>query len=235
MGPKRTNTPKSSLFARTQVTTGDARGTGLGLPSCLIFSEAAGGYCKLVATSPQDSAGNGGFSEFEFAICGSIVDSTPLVIDIESTGVSTVETKPPSLTLEPSMPSDITVVIVDDSPLIRKVLKKTIQRVNETAAGWAFEEFKTAEASQSRLLELSRDPKTIVICDENMESEGGVLKGADLIKWLVAEKFQGTIVSASGDADVGHVHAECGAHYVWGKPLKKAVIIADLDRIFSSF
>jgi signal transduction histidine kinase len=52
----------SKLF-KTEVATGDTRGTGLGLPSCLIFAEAVGGYCKLAATKPQDSSGDGATQE----------------------------------------------------------------------------------------------------------------------------------------------------------------------------
>ncbi|MEO1498904.1 MAG: ATP-binding protein, partial [Planctomycetota bacterium] len=63
---------RDRLF-RTEVTTGDNRGTGLGLPSCGLFCKAAGGYARLVNTCLQDDGGHGGFTIFEFAVEGSVV------------------------------------------------------------------------------------------------------------------------------------------------------------------
>ena len=55
----------------TAVTTGDTRGTGLGLPSCRVFAEAVDGTCALASSHKQDKTGAGGRSEFAFAIAGS--------------------------------------------------------------------------------------------------------------------------------------------------------------------
>ena len=57
----------------SEVATADSRGTGLGLPSVKLFTSAGGGYAKLVSSNVQDSYGEGGHSEFEFAIVGKIV------------------------------------------------------------------------------------------------------------------------------------------------------------------
>jgi len=61
-----------SVFQQ-EVATGDLRGTGLGLPSCALFCKVAGGYCRLKSTRPHLDDGTNGFTEFEFAVRGSVV------------------------------------------------------------------------------------------------------------------------------------------------------------------
>jgi CheY-like chemotaxis protein len=214
----------SQLFS-TEVATGDTRGTGLGLPSCSIFAEAVGGYCKLKCTKMQDSSGEGGFSEFEFGIRGEIV-CKKLLQDDEAP-MSDLDIAP-----QRSFPERLSVVIVEDISLIRKVMKRMIKSVDAQATqGWVFEEFATVEAAQPRLLELANDPMTVVTVDQNMEAKGGVCKGTDLVKWLAKNAFQGMIVSSSGDSDIGLEHLKYGAHVAWGKPLKKDQVCTDiLDR-----
>jgi CheY-like chemotaxis protein len=211
----------NELF-KTEVATGDTRGTGLGLPSCLIFSEAVGGYCKIASTQLQDSSGEGGFSEFEFGIRGKIVGE---VDNSEANEASTGELDAIS---KRSLPQSLTVVTVEDSPLIRKVLKRTFKSLDFATQNWVFEEFATVEAAQPRLLELANDPMTVVTVDQNMEAMGGVCKGTDLVQWLVEQKFKGMIISSSGDSDISSEHLQHGAHVAWGKPLKREKALADL-------
>jgi hypothetical protein len=98
---------------------------------------------------------------------------------------------------------------------------------------WAFEEFATAESAKYRLSELNDDPCVIVTVDHNMESQGGILKGTDLIKWLVGNGFKGAIVSVTGDPGESATHISCGAKCAWGKPFLKGGIHTDVARLLS--
>lgn len=197
---------------RSEVATGDLRGTGLGLPSCYLFCEAAKGYAKLVSTSTTGDTG----TTFEFAIHGKVVS-------VENSFVEVVtESKP--------LPDDVHVVVVDDSDMNRRAVVKSLTKVS---AHWTFAEYPTVEAAQPHLATL-RGPHNVVVLDNNMASKGGVKTGTDAIHWLNAVGYQGCIISASGDTEIGHYHTTIGAHYAWGKPVPvRTKILADLSEHFA--
>jgi CheY-like chemotaxis protein len=194
----------------------------------LCYSTACAIVQEVTRALVLPRSGDGGFSEFEFGIQGKIVCENRIRISVEE--------KPVELNTEShsALPKSLTVVVVEDSLMLRKVLIKTIRSldINVTQC-WVFEEFATAEAAQPRLLEIADDAHTIVTVDQNMEAMGGVCKGTDLIKWLAKNSFKGAIVSASGDSDIGLEHKKHGATHIWGKPLKKNQVLFDIMERFA--
>jgi len=221
--------------------------------------QAAGGYVKLARTRQQDSTGPG-FTEFEFALRGSVVradrakphtsrstadssrsshDSMP-PSEPTTTGIAdpNLEHPPPAPPPPPAspvvLPTGIRVVIVDDSGLNRRAALLRMQRIsNDLAQGtWTFAEFPTVEAAQPHLREIT-SARTVVMLDHNLSSEGGRLSGSDAILFLTSIDFPGCIVSASGDPEVGKAHVLLGAHLNWAKPLpNRKRMIADLAHFF---
>jgi len=298
----------ANLF-KTEVATGDIRGTGLGLPSCILFAKTAKGHIRLRSTRVQNETGVGGFSVFEFCVYGKIVrvDSYASSTDIVSTQVDPQETqytnhsikqnsnqcpekvksipqenniqtheciqkkeaassehktdeeiKPPRRpeqkqkqkpqapllndiddTNKSIIPDTLTIVIVDDSALIRNCLKRSFKRIQKEQVGsndWSYAEFETIEASQQYICQLHETNTMAIIClDENMDSRGGKLRGIQGTRWLIEDLgWRGIIISSSGDPDVGEAHLELGAHLVWGKPIpKKDKMSEDLIAVFS--
>jgi len=225
------NEIRSKLFA-TEVVTGDLRGTGLGLPSTALFAKAAGGYVRLVDTRLQDESGKGGFTEFEFAVAGRIIQMSN-VFDLESPDTDPLcpdteaKEEDDATTADGDIPDNVTVVIIDDSAINRTCILRSLRRVVNIAGadGWTFRQCETIEQAQPVLEPLADIVHTIVTIDENCDSKGGKLTGTNLVSWLVGLQFQGLIVSASGDAHMGQEHLHLGAHIAWGKP------IASVDKI----
>lgn len=181
--------------------TGLRRGTGLGLPSSALFCKAVGGYIKIKSTDCTHT-------EIEFALRGKLVDHTP---DLPRKGL---------------LPINSNVVIVDDSTMNRKVIERSLSKVQPT---WTFAHFPTVEAALPTLLSYD-----IVTMDENMQSRGGQRTGSDAITWLRGQGFKGLIVSSSGDAEIGKHHMAIGADIAWGKPIPRVdAIINDLQTYYA--
>ena len=219
-----------------EVATGDVRGTGLGLPSCALFCKAGGGYIKLTGTRQQDAATEG-FTEFEFAIAGIVVGFDGDVENPRAPESATTVATPDIVML----PDNVSVVVVDDSALNRKIIIRTLTRAQDDAraSGWTFAQFETLESAQPFLKD-HHDDHTIVTLDvrppfsfslvsqENMASRGGILTGLDGTRWLLEDiDFRGIIISTSGDPDVGLKHLDLGAHLNWGKPIPKLQKVID--------
>lgn len=197
---------------RSEVATGDLRGTGLGLPSCYLFCEAAKGYAKLVSTSTNGDTG----TTFEFAILGNVVSVEDSFVEV--------------VTESKALPDDVHVVVVDDSGMNRRAVVNSLTKVSKH---WTFAEYPTVEAAQPELGTL-RGPHNIVVLDNNMASKGGVKTGTDAIHWLNSVGYQGCIISASGDTEIGHYHTTIGAHFAWGKPVPQTPkILAHLAEHFA--
>lgn len=225
-----------------EVATGDHRGTGLGLPSCALFCDTAGGYIRLKATRRQDTAGSNGFTVFEFAVAGTVVGCASVDAQESFRPISTIKAARPDppceVVADSTLPDEVTVVVVDDSDLNRKCILRAVQKVARSvgARGWHYEQFETVEASQLCIRELHAQGRRAIVClDENMQSRGGVMTGTQAARWLLEDlHFCGIVISASGDPLAGQAHLDHGAHLVWGKPLpKSAVLHTDLVDAFA--
>ena len=213
-----------------EVTSGDARGVGIGLLSCRVFAEAVGGRCWLERTKLRSEEDPVSGSEFRFSLPGHILPE-----DLHRSFVANQLPQTPAT--KRLLPVVATFYIVDDSPLVRKhcaaKLSAASKRVTDehgrsVRAEWTFHHYETAEALLNVLDSIRRDTSAVVTVDESLESAGGHLSGSDLITALRRGNFQGFIVSASGDDDAQADHLEKGAHAVFGKPLPNVDTIVDI-------
>ncbi|KAJ8612832.1 hypothetical protein CTAYLR_002066 [Chrysophaeum taylorii] len=195
-----------------EVSTGDARGAGLGLVSCKNFAASVGGNIWLHSTkscAPDDPASGG--TEFRFALPGEL-----LLLPSRTPRDSAVRT---AATVG-SLPESIRAVIVEDSGLIRSGLKMKLRRVAKSInTDFNVVEHETVES----LLAAANptffaEPNLLVLVDENLCAAGGILRGRDLIAYLKAQDFKGVVISASGDDESVAVHRELGADIIWTKP-----------------
>jgi len=178
---------------RTEVATADNRGTGLGLPSCALFCETAGGYIRLDVTRQQDAMGRNGFTRFVFGISGQLVRADRRASAARADNLArrqdyvelvAVASPPAALKAAPadpkSLPDNVAVVVVDDSALNRKCAVRSLQRCQAASGAndWEYSQFETFEAAQPFLLKMHEADKLVVVCvDENMDSRGGVMTG----------------------------------------------------------
>ncbi|KAJ1446822.1 hypothetical protein M885DRAFT_624934 [Pelagophyceae sp. CCMP2097] len=183
------------------------------------------GFCQLASTQRQDENGDGGSSDFQFGIAGKVI-SVLSVGDVAREQHEEASSKR-------MLVDEVHVVIIDDQSIIRKMMQRSIETTARGTSGWTYEGFPTAESAQPRIRELRDDSRALVVTDQNMASVGGVLTGTDLIRWMVALPFRGTIVSASGDGDIKVQHLEIGARFAWPKPIRRSKIDADLRYLFA--
>lgn len=239
------------LLFTSEVTTGDTRGTGLGLPSCAVFARTAGGYIKLVSSRLQDETTDHGASLFEFAVQGRLVDARRVAAHDSTTDFVFSDANPTYYAdaslqdnesdgvadFSDALPGRVQVVVVDDSAINRRCVMRSLQQATTRLRvdNWTYTEFETVEAAQPTLRHIAANPHTIVTLDQSLETRGGILTGSDGIKWLRSINFQGIIVSASGDDDIGRTHLELGAAVAWGKPLPPLKTVqADLETCFAT-
>mmetsp|Transcript_1478 Transcript_1478/g.4421 ORF Transcript_1478/g.4421 Transcript_1478/m.4421 type:complete len:740 (-) Transcript_1478:308-2527(-) len=228
-----------TLFCQ-EAATGDHRGTGLGLPSCALFCKTAGGYIKLKGTRQQDDAGRNGFTRFEFAIAGRVVRADRPAFSVpppepDDVVQQVTPATPDGGAMPPKsccIPDDVSVVVVDDSPLNRTCVLRSLRKVEleVKAKGWTYAQFETIEAAQPFLIELHEASKRAIVClDEQMGSRGGVMTGIQGTRWLLHDLgFRGIIVSTSGDPAAGQQHIALGAHANWGLSSPCAALVPHL-------
>lgn len=201
------DTLASRLF-KEEVASADERGVGLGLVSCRQFAEAIGGRVWLHSTKLATIGGESSGSEFRFCLPGTLLPKKEDELAITTMPHGT-------------LPANLRVYVVEDSALIRRSVITKLQRVaklNGDSNNWTFVEHATVESMLPVVTDdLPND--AIVTVDENLDSQGGILKGADLIRALVAASFRGIIVSCSGDDVMAESHIALGAHLKFGKPL----------------
>ena len=186
-----------------------------------LFAEAVGGWAKLISSTMQDGAGNGGGSKFEVAIQGNLVtapEASPATV---------------SLTEALSIPDDVEVVL--DSSVNRLCLKMILKNAVDLAGAqnWTFIDFDNGESTQPHLRKIRHRTNVVVTLDDNMQSSGGYLLGSQVITWLVGEcRFQGIIIGA--DPTASQLQLDCGATFNLTKPIKiPALVRADLERAFA--
>ena len=254
---------RSRLFLE-EVTSADVRGVGLGLASCRAFAAAVGGDVFLYWTQPCTAEQpNGSGTEFRFYLPGKIVERTasgwssakktssrgtrargttpqqcPRRALDDSASSSTSSNNYESSTKKKSnFPSDVVCVICEDSQLIRKAIiqkMRTIAKSITAEKPWTFVEHETVESLLPALSTFLSNPNSLVVIDENLDAQGGILKGSDLIRALVNNGYQGLLVSSSGNDAVAETHASLGAHLTFSKPLPPtAHMMHELDKAFA--
>lgn len=236
---------KDRLFEE-EVAGGDTRSAGLGLLSCRMFCRAIGGSVWLKSTRTLESAEENlsrHGTEFRFCIPGTIVkversgsresirrppsslevSSSPRIAPRTSPVPSYIPTTPATLPPE-SLWHVRAVFVVEDSPLVRSTIRcKLMQCVKSLGAPedhWTFSEHDTVESLLPLVHTLAHRHDVLVTVDENLDSRGGRLRGSDLIKILVSQRFQGLILSVSGSEGLHHL--KLGAEVNLGKPLPSA-------------
>lgn len=178
-------------------------GVGVGLPSCALFCQVAGGYLRLL-DSRVETERMSGFSVFEFAVKGTVVQP---------------EAVPPT----PIYDNNLKVVVVDDSNFNRKCVIRSLTKV--LGPDVSFTQFDTVEAAQPFLRTKAKDKGLIVTMDNDLSTRGGKLTGSDCIRWLSSIHFRGVIISVSGDSEIGVTHRALGAQLAFGKPLPPQRVI----------
>ena len=187
--------------------------------SCRVFAEAIGGACWLEHTRTFLDDGDGPTgSEFRFALPGCLVDRGKehriVELPVVDSGVINI-------------PNPLRVVVVEDSLMLRRMVKAKFTAV-AAAAGivdLTVVEHPTVESLLPHMHTF--DDRTIITVDHNLDSQGGVLKGSDLIAALRNAGFKGLIISCSGDIEVAQQHLDLGADLVWGKPFPSIQVLLD--------
>lgn len=122
-----------------------------------------------------------------------------------------------------ALPRTMTFYVVDDSTLIRRAIVAKLSSLRRRVDGeFTYHEHSTVESILPHLDSFAHNANVVVTVDENLDSTGGRLRGADLITALVDVSFHGVIVSCSGDDAVTSDHLRRGADLSWGKPLPTA-------------
>mmetsp|Transcript_12707 Transcript_12707/g.51054 ORF Transcript_12707/g.51054 Transcript_12707/m.51054 type:complete len:287 (+) Transcript_12707:1792-2652(+) len=108
--------------------------------------------------------------------------------------------------------------------LMRRVIRSKLTKVCGAAKVF---EYDTVEQAMSAMERAPPAASAVVSIDHNLQAKGGRLTGSEMIQFLVAARFAGVIVSASGDDAAAHEHRQLGAHVVLGKPLPTVPVIRD--------
>eukprot|EP00633_Aureoumbra_lagunensis_P006547 CAMPEP_0197325140 /NCGR_PEP_ID=MMETSP0891-20130614/71507_1 /TAXON_ID=44058 ORGANISM="Aureoumbra lagunensis, Strain CCMP1510" /NCGR_SAMPLE_ID=MMETSP0891 /ASSEMBLY_ACC=CAM_ASM_000534 /LENGTH=208 /DNA_ID=CAMNT_0042818057 /DNA_START=1533 /DNA_END=2159 /DNA_ORIENTATION=- len=124
------------------------------------------------------------------------------------------------------------VLIVEDSSMIRRSIMMKLKSVWNRFASIPtlpdLIEFDTVEqllGETENLNTILPRSDLVITVDQNLDSQGGILRGEDLIKALIQGEFKGIIVSISGDDDTANIHRSLGADIILGKPLPKNEVI----------
>jgi CheY-like chemotaxis protein len=127
-------------------------------------------------------------------------------------------------------PTGWRVLVLDDVPLNRRVVKRILARGPFAPLKLEFVEMATAEEARDELLGAGRPLRVdMAVVDENMSSAGGIMLGHELVRLLrederrrrVPPELRMLIVGATGNVtaeDVARFEA-AGMDFVFGKPL----------------
>ena len=103
--------------------------------------------------------------------------------------------------------------------MIRKLIKKRFNKFIDEK-NWIFYEATHAEEAIMVINE-QKVKFDIIIMDQNMESQGGCLKGVDALARLRGDGYLGVMILCSGDDHLWHDDIDL----IWGKPLPDAQIM----------
>lgn len=127
-------------------------------------------------------------------------------------------------------------LVVDDSSLNRRIIKRCLTRGPFARLAWTFEEASTAEEALERLRNppAGARPVHVLVIDENMQPSGGVIKGHE-----AAQVLNGTaarppiIVGCTGNVqdEALDTYRSAGMDLVWAKPVPRpSEMLADMER-----
>jgi signal transduction histidine kinase/CheY-like chemotaxis protein len=128
-----------------------------------------------------------------------------------------------------SVPSHLRFLLIEDDDLNCMILRTSIEAGFHGLSGATVTttHAKNAEEALGLLGDGPMCAYDVVVCDQHMETSGGVMKGTEFISALHKMYCQSrapVVVLASGntdEADIEHYHA-CGADVVWSKPYPSA-------------
>uniref|UniRef100_A0A7S3JYW2 Response regulatory domain-containing protein n=2 Tax=Aureoumbra lagunensis TaxID=44058 RepID=A0A7S3JYW2_9STRA len=159
-------------------------------------------------------------------------------IDPNNTYAVAPESRRSTLTHEdnPSKDDDLRIMtfyLVEDSNVIRRSIMTKLKAISKRIqnAEWTFIEHPTVESILPNLSTFIDDQKSAVVIDENLDSQGGQLRGHELIEALISAGYAGLMISASGDEASALKHSECGAQIIWSKPLPRINRLLETLRI----
>jgi CheY-like chemotaxis protein len=134
-----------------------------------------------------------------------------------------------------SVPRNLRFLVVEDDDLNFLIMRTSIEAgFRELSAGavtTAVTHAKTGEEAMRLVGDGPACAYDVVVCDQHMETAGGVMKGTEFMSLLRRKEFQPrspVAALASGnneEADVTTYHA-CGADIVWPKPYPPALQMA---------
>ena len=224
--------PKERQASLTEAYGPSVGGTGLGLHLTQQLLRCLGSTLHYEAGFGGVAPGGGPGSSFSF------------VLRVERTAA--VAPPPPerdTIATSEALPEVLRVLIVDDSTMNRKVMKRSLQQLPHTEA-WEMVDAETAE----RAIELATAKGAgfgLIMMDEHLGA--GQPRGTDVVRLIRAHEIEtgaprAAIVSCTADVIVGseddstsediRVFMEAGVDCVWPKPLPvlTAVLIARLLR-----
>jgi len=206
----------------------DVKGFGVGLSVASKLTSLMGG--ELVLASPFGGAEGG--SEFSFVLSfkksnrapGSLVESTE-----SSSGASSDNQNPPT---------DLLVLVVDDSEMNRKLLKRKLTTGPFGKLNWAIDLATTGEETLKKCGEEDGKEYAVIIIDEFMAEAGGTLLGTEVTKLLRQRKrYEATvIVGCTGNCtdEDRSKSLLAGQDIFWGKPVPAShKALDDITRAWS--
>ena len=126
---------------------------------------------------------------------------------------------------QPQLREGLKVLVVDDEPVMRKIIARSILRV---APSWEISEASSGEAALERVDTVAFD---IILLDQYMVSAAKALTGTETILALRAKGVRSSIIGSSAN-DLSANHLEAGADLFVHKPIPtdKAHLAALLHR-----
>lgn len=114
---------------------------------------------------------------------------------------------------------DVSVLIVDDQPFIKKMISYRFSQIIEGENP----SIRFAETGEQAIDIVKNNHIDVIVMDENMESCGGILKGSSALDLIRHNNFNGVCILCSGDDGL-----QCSAaDFVWTKPLPSEAIMCE--------
>ena len=135
--------------------------------------------------------------------------------------VSSPRLPPPSNPPSSLLPVGIRVLVVDDSPINRTLMRRMLQS-RQIAPSWEVEDAENGEAALRLVSEHGADHYHLFIIDQHLDMTDGSLLGVDVIDRLRRMGAQGVKILCTGSNSVLSEHLGStwdAVDLLWGKPL----------------
>lgn len=184
-----------------------SQGTGMGLSLCQGLVNLMDGRLYLDSTFCSQVPGCRG-CRFVVDLPTPPLQATPVEEDVETGRAS----PPKSSTELPSaLPTDLTVLVVDDDTIVRKLLSRSIKRV---APGWTVQQAANGETALTLANNTEFD---LIMMDQYMASVEQQLLGTETIQALRANGVRSRICGVSAN-EMESAFLASGANYFLLKP-----------------